>query len=135
MLTNHFRSELFDDSAHVNKQINIVLFIHVCFYFTMTIDSELSERSLFSGSIIDKPVYSINKTQHTLYVCGSSSWMILWFVYICTVFYLDHLFIPILFMSWGLWFCYTSSYHIVSILFNVNMAPYYVDGNWCIIHC
>ena len=73
MLTHHFRSELFDDSAHVNKQINIVLFIHVRFYFTMTIDSELSERSLFSGSIIDKPVYSINKTQQTLHVCGSSS--------------------------------------------------------------
>jgi len=68
MLTNHFRSELFDDSAHVNKQINIVLFIYVRFYFSMKIDSELSERSLFSGSIIYKHVYSIKKTHNKYYM-------------------------------------------------------------------
>ena len=32
----------------------------------MTIDSELSERSLFSGSNIDKPVYNI-KQNHNKY--------------------------------------------------------------------
>ena len=73
-------------TPRINKQINIVLLIHVRFHFTMTIDSELSERSLFSRSIINKSVYSINKTQQILHVCGSSSWMILWFVFIYVLF-------------------------------------------------
>ena len=65
----------------------------------MTIDSELSERSLFS--IIDKPVYSIKK--HNKYTCMWELKLndLVIFLYICAVLYLGHLFIPILFMSWG----------------------------------
>ena len=55
-------------TPHINKQINIVLFIYVRFYFSMKIDSELSERSLFSGSIIYKHVYSIKKTHNKYYM-------------------------------------------------------------------
>ena len=59
-----FKNVGIQGTLHINKQINIILFIYVPFYFTMKIDSELNERSLFSGSIIYKPVYSITKNHN-----------------------------------------------------------------------
>ena len=62
----------------------------------MTIEGELSERAMFSGSIIDKPVYSILKTT-TIITC---MWELMLNLYTCTVLYSDCLFIGVLFMSW-----------------------------------
>jgi len=41
----------------------------VRFYLTMTIDGELSVRSMFSGPIIDKLVYSIKKQPYKNITC------------------------------------------------------------------
>lgn len=103
----------------------------------MTIDSELSERSLFS--IIDKPVYSIKK--HNKYTCMWELKLndVVIFLYVCAVLYLGHLFIPVLFMSLGTSDSVTDRHIILLIYFSMSVWRIIevteIDAYFIVNHC